>query len=152
MSDPSEEKAEARSAGRLALLLALLAIVLVLWETVDPPPQERPPPERVAHRTTPLPSARRAAVPIPEVPIPAIAPLPIVLESKPGIVADPRGLRLTEIVSDAEDPALRFAVIDDLAVRVGEKIKGNPVREILPDRVLVGQRGEVVLTLTGKER
>ncbi len=85
--------------------------------------------------------------------MPGLKPLPVLLPPPPVIVpVDPTTLRLSDIVIDPTDPSASFAVIDGVAVRVGETIGGHPVREVLPDRVLIGEESEVVLLPQEEDR
>ena len=143
-----------RRASRAAVLVTLLALALLAWEAVDRPARPQPgrgqryTTARARHRASPPVTARRQTAKIvPPVPTPPPPPPP------PPVVApvDPATLRLSDILQDP-DPAVRFAVIDGVAVRAGEMIGGHPVRAVLPDRVLIGEESETVLIPEEEDR
>lgn len=130
---------------RAAVVVTVLACVLLLWESISdqPSPPSSPRPPRVTSRERPKPP-QQVARKVP--PAAVVAPLPEPAPPPPVVVpVDPATLRLSDIVIDPEDPSVRFAVIDGVAVRAGETIGGHPVREVRADRVLIGEESEVTL-------
>ncbi len=142
----------ARRTLRAAVLMTVFACGLLLWESVTEKPApgisaDRP---RAASREIPGPPRQIARK---EAPARAVKPLPEPPPPPPVIVpVDPATLRLSDIVIDPTDPSARFAVIDGVAVRAGERIGGHPVREVLPDRVLIGEESEVLLLPEEEDR
>ena len=140
--------------SRIALLLTVLVTGLLVWESQSPKasPQRTTSRQRFSVRSNPEPAVRvekkleplpvMAPTPPPPPPAPALPPI---------VRVDPATLHLSEIIIDPADPAARFAVIDGVAVRAGETICGHRVKEVLPDRVLIGEEGTMVLLPSRKE-
>ncbi len=151
----SDEVLKRRTPG-IALLLTALVVALILWESLSlkmPPPKDTVGRQSTARRIREL----QAQVEIRPVPMPMVAPTPPpplspapALEPTPPV--DPTTLRVSDIVIDPMDPAARFAVINGLAVRAGETIGGHRVQKVLPDRVLIGEEGTVVLLPSKEDR
>ena len=112
-----------------------------------PPPPLSPAP---ALHPTPAVDHTPPVNPTPAVdPTPSVDPTPPVDHTPP---VDPTTLRVSDIVIDPMDPSVRFAVIDGVAIRAGETIGGHRVQKVLPDRVLIGEEGTIVLLPSKEER
>ncbi len=150
VDQPSPAEVLKRRTPGIALLLTVLITGLLLWEALSPkdlPPQgtagRQSTPRRIREPLAPV-GSRPAPIQmvVPTAPCPSPSPSPALKATPP---VDPGTLRVSDIVIDPTDPAVRFAVIGGVAVRAGETIGGHRVQEVLPDRVLIGEEGTIVL-------
>ena len=150
---PLPAKPRKRRTLRAAVLVTVLACAVLLWESVagNVPSRPRPGRSQVSSRVRPKPPQLVAAR---QDPVKVVRPVPPPPPPPPPVAqpVDLATLRLSDIVIDPVDPSARFAVVDGVAVRAGESIGGHTVREVLPDRVLIGEESEVMLLPSDEDR